>query len=81
MYESGSKEEAKHFNFSGQSISEVYGDKLITRAPDKMIDILQGNLMLAYRDMVIYCNVNQYGVEDISKRPKDQDPNYIIVDI
>ena len=81
MYATGSESEARHFNFSGQSISEAYGDKLITRAPDKMIDILQGNLMLAWRDMVIYCNVNQYGVEDISKIPKDSDPNYVIVDI
>ena len=81
IYVSKSKEEASYFRFEGQSISEAYGDKLLTRAPDKMIDILQGNLMLAYRDMVIYCNVNKYGVEDTSKRPKDQDPNYIIIDI
>ena len=46
-----------------------------------MIDMLQGNLMLAYRDMIIYCNVSKYGVEDISKISKDQDPNYVRVDI
>ena len=46
-----------------------------------MVDILQGNLLLAYRDLLIYCNVNQYGVEDPEKIPRDQDPNYVIVEI
>ena len=46
-----------------------------------MIDILQGNLLLAYRDLLIYCNVASYGVEDPEKIPRDQDPNYVIVNI
>ena len=36
----------------------MLGEEIIERAPDKMIDILQGNLMVAFRDLVIYCNVN-----------------------
>ena len=56
-------------------------DDIIVRAPDKMVDILQGNLLLAYRDLLIYCNVNQYGVEDPEKIPRDQDPNYVTVKI
>ena len=46
-----------------------------------MVDILQGNLLLAYRDLLIYCNVASYGVEDPSKIPQNQDPNYVIVNI
>ena len=59
----------------------MFGEEIIQRAPDKMIDMLQGNLMLAYRDLVIYVNVNQYGVEDERLIPRDQDPNYIVIDI
>jgi len=59
----------------------MFGDEIIERAPDKMIDILQGNLMLAFRDLVIYCNINQYGIDDISKIPAESDPNYVSVDI
>lgn len=37
--------------------------------------------MLAYRDMVIYCNVNKYGVEDPDKAPKGTSDNQNFVDI
>ena len=49
----------------------MFGDKIIGRAPDKMIDILQGNIVLAYRDLLVYCNVNKYGVEDFTKISSD----------
>ena len=49
-----------------KSIYEIFGDELVNRAPDKMVDLLQGFLMVAYRDSIIYVNVNQYGVVDES---------------
>lgn len=79
----GSAGKLIHFKFpeDKKSVSEMFGDKIIDRAPDKMIDMLQGNLLLAYRDLVIYCNINQYGVEDTSRIPAGQDPNFVKVDI
>ena len=32
------------------SASQIYGDELIKRSPDKMIDLLQGYIMLANQD-------------------------------
>ena len=77
------KDQATGLNYDlpSASISEMFGDEIIDRAPDKMVDFLQGNIMLAYRDLIIYCNVNDYGVEDITKIPAGNDPNYVIVDI
>ena len=49
----------------------MFSDKIIDRAPDKMVDILQGNIVLAYRDLLVYCNVDKYGVEDFTKIPSD----------
>ena len=40
----------------------MLGDDIIQRAPDKMIDFLQNNILLAYRDLLIYCNVEKYNI-------------------
>lgn len=45
-----------------QSVSEKLGDSLIVRAPDKMIDVNDGCILLAYRDLLIYTDVAKYGV-------------------
>lgn len=34
------------------------------RAPDKMIDYVQGCILLAYRNSIIYLDVSKFGVED-----------------
>ena len=43
---------------SDKSVSQLMGDRIIERAPDKMIDYLQGFILLAYRDFIVYCNVS-----------------------
>ena len=42
----------------GKSINEEYGENLIDRAPDKMVDLLQGRLILAYRNVLIYADID-----------------------
>ena len=42
----------------GKSINEEYGENMVDRAPDKMVDLLQGNLILAYRNVLIYVDIN-----------------------
>ena len=45
---------------STQSVSQIYQDSLIKRAPDKMIDYVQGFILLAYRNSIIYLNVQKF---------------------
>ncbi len=47
----------------------MFGENLIDRSPDKMIDILDGVILLAYRNSIIYVSVSKYGVDDFSKCP------------
>ena len=56
---------------NGKSLNDMFGDKLIDRSPDKMIDILDGMILLAYRNSIIYVNVGKYGVDDFSKCPQE----------
>ena len=60
-----------------RSVNEIFGDVLINRAPDKMIEFVQGFVMLAYQDHLVYFNVNKYGVEDDSYIPKDSHENFV----
>ena len=61
----------------------MLGDDIIQRAPDKMIDFLQNNILLAYRDLLIYCNVEKYNIQDPSNAPKNtsEDSHFIDVEI
>lgn len=38
-----------------------------------MINYLQGFILLAYRDFIIYCNVREYGIDDETKIPRTLD--------
>ena len=69
----------KHLKY--KSVSSIFGDNLIKRSPDKMIDLLQGYIMLATQDQIMYFNVNPYGVEDESKAKPGPDENLIEVNI
>jgi len=42
------------------NVSTFFSDKIINRAPDKMIDFLQGNILLAYRNLIISADVSEY---------------------
>jgi len=55
-----------------------------------MIDYLQGYILLAFRDTIIYCKVSDYGEEDVVKNPESrpsgdlssaEDPNFFSVEI
>ena len=55
-------------------------DRIIVRAPDKMIDITDGFIVLAFRHSLVYFQVNDYGVEDLDKTKKytSSDNQYFI---
>lgn len=40
-------------------------DDLIVRTPDKMIDYLDGYILLAFRDSLIYFKVSNFGVQEV----------------
>ncbi len=62
----------------------MFSDQIIHRAPDKMINFYQGNILLAYRDLIVYVRVNEYGVDDPSKIPsnvEDRDSNFVHINV
>ena len=44
--------------FARQNVNELFGKDIIKRAPDKMIDIIDNHILLAYRNSIIYLDVN-----------------------
>ena len=63
-----------------KSVNQIMRDDLIVRTPDKMIDYLDGFIMFAFRDSLVYFRVSQFGVQDIneSKQYADSDnPRFI----
>ena len=50
-----------------ESVYEIYGDKLIVRAPDKMIDYFDGFIMLAFRNVIFYVKVDGKRIEETDK--------------
>ena len=52
------------------SVSQIYEKDLRTKLPDKMVDILQGYLLIAHSGAIIYVNIKDYGIEDDKKIPK-----------
>ena len=47
-----------------ESVNEIFSERIIKRAPDKMIDFLDGHILLAYRNSIFYLDVSDYGVID-----------------
>ena len=45
-------------------MNEIFSERIIKRAPDKMIDFLDGHILLAYRNSIMYLDVSEYGVVD-----------------
>ena len=54
-----------------QNVSELFGKDIIKRAPDKMIDIIDNHILLAYRNSIIYLDVSQYGIYNDDIRVRD----------
>ena len=54
MGEAGAEDEvvSDEDDMFDESVYEIFRDNLITRAPDKMIDYFQGNIMLAFRNCI-----------------------------
>ena len=50
-----------------ESVYEIYRDKLIVRAPDKMIDYFDGFIMLAFRSVIFYVKVDGKRIEETDK--------------
>jgi hypothetical protein len=46
-----------------ESVSEIFSEEIIIRAPDKMIDYKDGCIWLAYREKMIYLDVSSHKVE------------------
>ena len=49
---------------STHSVNRVFSERIISRAPDKMIDFLDNHILLAYRNLIIYMDVSEYGLTD-----------------
>jgi hypothetical protein len=65
-------------------VNEMFSDEIIRRTPDKMIDFLEGNILLAYRDLIVYVRVSKYGVDDPSKIPSDgvdRESNFVHINV
>lgn len=40
-----------------KSVSQMFKNKIIQRAPDKMIDYLNGYILLSFRNHIVYLDV------------------------
>ena len=49
---------------STNSVNSIFSTRIIERAPDKMIDFLDNHILLAYRNLIIYMDVSEYGLTD-----------------
>ena len=45
-------------------MNALFKHEIINRAPDKMIDVQDGYIMLAYRNVLILCSIKEHGVDD-----------------
>ena len=43
-----------------QSVSQILKNRIIKRAPDKMIDYLDGYILISYRNHIVYMDVCEY---------------------
>ena len=43
---------------STNSVNSIFSTRIIERAPDKMIDFLDGFILLAWRDSLVYFRVS-----------------------
>ena len=57
-----SKEELKEL-IKKDSISKLFKNKLIERAPNKMIDYFDGYIMLAYRNVLFYLKIDKNKID------------------
>ena len=46
----------KNLDFQTPSVTELFNNELITRAPDKMIGFYHDFIILAFRNFIIYVN-------------------------
>ena len=47
-----------------KSVTELLKEPIIVRTPDKMIDYLNGYILLAYRDLIVYINVTDINIDE-----------------
>ena len=47
-----------------KSVTEKLKEPIIVRTPDKMIDYLNGYILLAYRDLIVYINVTDINIDE-----------------
>ena len=50
-----------------RSVTQIFDDKLINRAPAKMVDYQNGYLLLAKGSLITYANVENYQVETLEE--------------
>ena len=76
-----------------ESVSQIFKNKIIDRAPDKMIDCVGDCILLSYRNQIIYLDVCKYGIDKTQESSKiiehsinddelafvDIDPQYKII--
>ena len=54
-------------DYSEKSVTQLFDNKLINRAPKKIIDYQNGYLLLAKGNIIIYVNVEDHSVETLEE--------------
>ena len=54
-------------DYSEKSVTQLFDNKLINRAPKKIIDYQNGYLLLAKGNIIIYANVEDHSVETLEE--------------
>ena len=49
-------------DFSKRSVSDIMTEEIIVRAPDKMMQLVNGFLILAWRNDLIVINIDKLGI-------------------
>ena len=62
-------------------MNALFKDEIINRAPDKMIDVQDGYIMLAYRNVLILCSIKEHGVDDDYQQHEDNEQEGKFYDI
>ena len=63
-YDTSVAQKSRTIFASQKSVSQIFEGELVDRAPDKMIDFLQGHVLLAYRNSIVYLDVSNFGIDE-----------------
>ena len=50
-----------------KSVSQIFNNKLITRAPKKLLDYMKGYLLVVKGNLIIYANIETYRIDTLEE--------------